>query len=63
MPLYDEAPPNDVPDRIDCVSEAWLVSEVKVMDGVGLGTVVFVGSEGDGKGFSEERPWAGKAGM
>ena len=63
MPPYDEAPPNDVPDRIDCVSEAWLVSEVNVMDGVGLGAVVLAGSEGDGKGFSEDRSWVGRAGM
>jgi hypothetical protein len=53
-PLYDEVPPNDVPDLIDWVSEAWLVSEVNVVDGGSFGIVALVGNEGErGKGFSE----------
>ena len=50
-------PPNEVADRIDWVSEAWLASEAKVLDGVGLGiTGVMEGSAaGDGgNGFSED---------
>jgi hypothetical protein len=64
--LYDDVPPNDVPDRIDWVSEAWLVSEENVMDGGSFGTVALVGNEGEGeigKGFSEESSWVGNDGM
>jgi hypothetical protein len=64
MPLYDDVPPNEVPDRMDCVSEAWLVSDVNVVEGVGLGIVVLVGKDGDGgMVFSVAMSWVGKAGM
>ncbi len=62
--LYEDAPPNDVPERIDWVSEAWLVSEENVAEGVGRGIEAAVGKEGEGgKGFSEERSEAGNDGM
>lgn len=55
MPLYDDAPPTDVPDRIDWVSDAWLVSEANVDPGVGFGVLNVAGSDGDGgNGFSTE---------
>jgi hypothetical protein len=66
IPLNEEVPPNDVPDRIDCVSEAWLVSEANVVGGVGLGIVALVGRDGDGgngNGFSDETSCVGKLGM
>jgi hypothetical protein len=48
---------------MDWVSEAWLVSEAKVADGVGLGVVALVGKDGEGgKGCSVELSCVGRLG-
>jgi len=61
MPLYAEAPPTEVPDRIDWVSDVWLGSETSDDERTGFGNVATVGRDGDGgKALSDELSGRGR---